>query len=365
MSGAEPVQTIEVPESQTQHQGAQERETLSDPVPIECLKCGVQTSALESGVVIKLNGIQCPRCASVYQMMYRHMGGIPEGVSSMTAEQQKTFFKSSGSLLASAPKNGRWAMVKSALVKEMVAFRTSQVTRRVSEDYLPLSVWEKRGFDSSQIKAQGRKKDDLVDDDVWSIPSDTEGPAGPKVPKKGKEDDAAKAARKMANERARLWNTQCGLATKMLAPLSALEKGLGNTLVRYQKLDSFDPTMVDGLKEAASLVARWNHCAKKLINASEEDKVNNDPEGFDTDHAGMTSKLKASKDLMADAKWAVKTEKAEQAAKPKATPKVKTAPKRKAKTGGDIICWDAYGGLIETWFSCPSTLAVRCQKMDL
>ena len=162
MSGAEPVQTIEVPESQTQHQGAQERETLSDPVPIECLKCGVQTSALESGVVIKLNGIQCPRCASVYQMMYRHMGGIPEGVSSMTAEQQKTFFKSSGSLLASAPKNGRWAMVKSALVKEMVAFRTSQVTRRVSEDYLPLSVWEKRGFDSSQIKAQGRKKDDLV-----------------------------------------------------------------------------------------------------------------------------------------------------------------------------------------------------------
>ncbi|CAK9018144.1 unnamed protein product [Durusdinium trenchii] len=263
-------------------------------------------------------------------------------------------------------------MVKSALVKEMVAFRTSQVTHRVSEDYLPLSVWEKRGFDSSQIKAQGRKKDDLVDDDVWSIPSDTEGPAGPKVPKKGKEDDAAKAARKMANERAKLWNTQCGLATKMLAPLSALEKGLGNTLARYQKLDSFDPTMVDGLKDAANLVARWNHCAlvdvelsfglavcplskplhgrivmskhvrfakqrpgaKKLINASEEDKVNNDPEGFDTDHAGMTSKLKASKDLMADAKWAVKTEKAEQAAKPKATPKVKTAPKRKAKTGG-------------------------------
>ena len=211
-----------------------------------------------------------------------------------------------------------------------------------------------------------------VDDDVWSIPSDTEGPAGPKVPKKGKEDDAAKAARKMANERAKLWNTQCGLATKMLAPLSALEKGLGNTLVRYQKLDSFDPTMVDGLKDAANLVARWNHCAlvdvelsfglavcplskplhgrivmskhvrfakqrpgaKKLINASEEDKVNNDPEGFDTDHAGMTSKLKASKDLMADAKWAVKTEKAEQAAKPKAPPKVKTAPKRKAKTGG-------------------------------
>ena len=32
---------------------------------------------------------------------------------------------------------------------------------------------------------------------------------------------------------------------------------------------------------------------------------------------------------------------------------------------GDILCWDAYGGLIETWFSCPSTLAVRCQKMDL
>lgn len=80
-----------------------------------CVKCGM---AVPEGLgnVCKSSGVQCKLCTSVYQLLYRHLGSMPAALQSFSATQQKEFFKQSGSLLQSAPKNGRWSLVKGAMV---------------------------------------------------------------------------------------------------------------------------------------------------------------------------------------------------------------------------------------------------------
>ena len=128
-----------------------------DPVLMACCKCGTSTSPGESGARVKRNELTCARCTSVYQMLYRHLGGTPEGIVSMDAASQKAFFKDAGQVLQTAPPNGRWPLVKSILVKSITYFRTTQIRTRVTEEFLPLSVWAQRGFDAKLVEEKGQK----------------------------------------------------------------------------------------------------------------------------------------------------------------------------------------------------------------
>lgn len=131
----------------------------SDQMP--CLKCGSDTSIVDGGV-LKGNGLHCRECHNIYQCLYRHLGGIPPGLTAMTAQEQATFFKNTSQALKSTPRNGRWSLIKSNLVMEMIHFRQKQSRVRVQKEYLPLSVWACRGFDTTEIKAKGHKVDNPV-----------------------------------------------------------------------------------------------------------------------------------------------------------------------------------------------------------
>ena len=133
--------------------------TESWDVEHKCLKCEA-TTTLAQGAVQKPNGLYCRVCANVYQMLYRHLGGMPPTLQAMSAQDQASFFKRAQTdLLQAVSKNARWSMVRSALLSEMVRYQKEQTIHRVSREFLPLSVWEQRGFDTKKIQEKGTRMD--------------------------------------------------------------------------------------------------------------------------------------------------------------------------------------------------------------
>lgn len=129
---------------------------------VSCVKCGQSFSASAPGTVLKHGQAQCPCCVSIYQMLYRHLGGVPPSFQTLPVEAQKKFFKSCGESLRTAPKNGRWSLVRTGIKRELVSYRESLVTTRVTQEFLPLSVWKTRGFDEQLIQEKGKCQKDEV-----------------------------------------------------------------------------------------------------------------------------------------------------------------------------------------------------------
>ena len=126
-----------------------------------CVKCGLATT-LNDGAVQRGHGLQCRSCNNVYQILYRHLGGLPPSFQGMPTDEQGNFFKSTGKDLAATPKNGRWSLVRKNLVSSMVHFKKQQTTTSLTKDFLPLSVWQVKGFNTDEIKAKGERRDDAV-----------------------------------------------------------------------------------------------------------------------------------------------------------------------------------------------------------
>ena len=124
-----------------------------------CQKCMVPTS-LNAGAVSKGSGLQCKSCWNLYQILYRHFGGLPDALTQMDPDKQKEFFKTTGEKMLCTPKNGRWSLVRKSLVSSVASFRTEQVTHSVEKKFLPLSVWAHDGFDIKDIEARGESRDD-------------------------------------------------------------------------------------------------------------------------------------------------------------------------------------------------------------
>lgn len=127
----------------------------------QCQKCGSDTK-LADGAVQKAAGVYCKWCANIYQMMYRHLGGLPPTLNSMTATEQKDFWKKSSEIVQVTPRNGRWSLVRSSLVSSLVSFRKEQRSRTVRREFKPLDVWEKEGYDIKKIQERGEKEENPV-----------------------------------------------------------------------------------------------------------------------------------------------------------------------------------------------------------
>lgn len=131
----------------------------ADASEMPCLKCGMPTS-LEKQCRARGAGLTCQDCTNIYQMIYRHVGGIPIDLQAMSPEDQKAFFRSSAERIRVAPAGARWALVRAQMVSSLTSFRTQQTKYSVAREFLPLSVWEKRGFSVEDIKAKGTRQDD-------------------------------------------------------------------------------------------------------------------------------------------------------------------------------------------------------------
>lgn len=127
-----------------------------------CVKCGQDCSLALGAIVRGSSGLQCKSCTNLYQVLYRHCGGLPPAFLGMGPSEQKEFFKKTGKSVQACPRNGRWSLIKANLISSVVQFHTSQVTHSVKKKFLPLSAWEKKGFNTAEIRAKGEKMDDDV-----------------------------------------------------------------------------------------------------------------------------------------------------------------------------------------------------------
>lgn len=133
----------------------------AEPDQMQCLKC-LQSTSLSEGAVWRGQALQCKNCTNIYQMIFRNVGGVPPTLQKMTPQAQASFFKSAAEHCLVAPKNGRWASVRSSLISHMVTWKTEQTRVRVRKEYLPLNVWKLRGFCVEDIVARGEKQENAA-----------------------------------------------------------------------------------------------------------------------------------------------------------------------------------------------------------
>ena len=110
----------------------------------------------------------------------------------------------------------------------------------------------------------------IQDDDVWSIPSEGEAAVakqlGNKAAKCGKEDDAAKAARKAARERVTAWKKEVGKASRCVCSLNSVHQSLVSTSARCeQNKELFPEELLKGMHEALQAITTHKSSALALF----------------------------------------------------------------------------------------------------
>eukprot|EP00435_Cladocopium_sp_Y103_P063990 s1864_g25.t1 len=364
-----------------------EEQKMPDEKPT-CCKCGSSTEDFDS------HSKMCRQCWNVHQMMYRHLGGAPSTLVSMKVEDQKKFYKDVGSQLKVTPKNGRWALIRAAMVKSMTHYRKEERVNSVKRKYLPLNVLEKKGFDVEAIRAHGDRRDDevfgevfaapiltisndelvgeieeeiaqkewqlrskkkndkrkqpvangdgdqvipVVDDEIWEVPSDDEPSREPasKAAKKAEdkaEKEAAKEAAKQEKTRETAWRKEISKAAKVIGSLNTVTEALANAKVRAHKnAELFAAGLLDGIDEAITKLTGFKASATALLSATPQQKLAGMPVTFE-DVGDVQSAVKAAQQVLADVRkiFAEKVQ-ANRAAKGEGAGQPKAAAKRSAK----------------------------------
>lgn len=120
----------------------------------QCSWCLLYKESLDMKVHGKKRS--CKACASVQQMLWRHLGSSEEALANFTKSEQVDFFQEAAQTV-DMDTGGRWKLLKTVLVekKSKIVERTQSVA--VGSDYVPMSVWEARGW----------KKEDVLSFNDW------------------------------------------------------------------------------------------------------------------------------------------------------------------------------------------------------
>ena len=110
----------------------------------------------------------------------------------------------------------------------------------------------------------------IEDDDVWSIPSEGEAAVakqpGNKAAKCGKEDDAAKAARKAARERVAAWKKEVAKASRCICSLNSVHQSLATTSNKCEKnKEMFSQELMKGMQDALQAITKHKSSALALF----------------------------------------------------------------------------------------------------
>ena len=100
---------------------------------------------------------RCLSCNSVLTHLNRNIGTGP--LNLLNGKRLETFFdKCRAKRLELGNSNLSYKMVRQILSDTLTEQQISSSSQEVSGDYLPLAVWEKKGFDTELIKAFNRSK---------------------------------------------------------------------------------------------------------------------------------------------------------------------------------------------------------------
>ena len=110
---------------------------------VTCRKCGVCHN-IATSVMRTDSEWWCKACNAVTTLLRRHMAWPPQAFSSMPLEQQQEFFQQV--VQSKEGDSFKYSRVRDILVKNMVRRRITEFQKNVGGTYLPISVYEKKGY---------------------------------------------------------------------------------------------------------------------------------------------------------------------------------------------------------------------------
>lgn len=127
-----------------------------------CTRCQQQVCPSSATVIRKKrhSSMQCQQCHNTLTLMYKRWDMSKLNFREMADEEQVDFFRKAKELTAGG-KRLEFGKVKALLMRKMIEVERNTTETAVKGKFLPLSVWEKKGFDVGAIqqKAEQQKSD--------------------------------------------------------------------------------------------------------------------------------------------------------------------------------------------------------------
>lgn len=137
-----------------------------------CSHCGCPVESVPGKVVRKKShtAVACKSCHNVTTLLYRNFDMKALGFKEMPEADIRDFFVMAKDALGSTGKLDA-GKVKSLLTTKMIQVAKNEKETAVLGDYLPLSVYEKRGYDTKNIEAKAEKMESDLFGWVYRVPT--------------------------------------------------------------------------------------------------------------------------------------------------------------------------------------------------
>ena len=138
-----------------------------------CFKCGYECKDVYRAVIRRKTKAQpekwiCRCCNCVSTMVSRKIGSVPE-LNSMSEGEQQAIYRDASELMPGGAQLS-WARLRGVIVKHLEQKLLQEDSVEVSEEALPLTVWEKRGYDIGLIEQFGDSERHPIFGLVYKVP---------------------------------------------------------------------------------------------------------------------------------------------------------------------------------------------------
>ena len=117
---------------------------------------------------------ECRHCAASLKALYRNLGELPEDFKQLSSEETTKFFADLALQRTELAKDKScsWSTVRASLVTTLAEKRTTTFKQELEGKFLPLSVWEKQGFDTEKVKNCPKEESEVLGD-LYCVPIKT------------------------------------------------------------------------------------------------------------------------------------------------------------------------------------------------
>ncbi len=138
-----------------------------------CFKCGYQCKDVYRAVIRRKTKAQpekwiCRCCNCVSTMVSRKIGHLPE-LQTMSAGEQQAVYRDAQGLMPSGDRLS-WARLREVIANHLQKKLVQEDSVEVSEEALPLTVWEKQGYDIGLIEQFGESERHPIFGIVYKVP---------------------------------------------------------------------------------------------------------------------------------------------------------------------------------------------------
>ena len=133
----------------------------------KCWPCA-QEFELSAG---RLHGrkFYCGVCSNAHRTMRRNLDGMPEELSTFSAEEQTSFFRSLHVQKSAGPGGLTWQTIRAQLIHCTVEKHTSSTKETLTGEWLPMSVWVSRGWKEEVVKRQKQRESEDYGETVYQV----------------------------------------------------------------------------------------------------------------------------------------------------------------------------------------------------